>query len=134
MRVDPSEKSINTNEKDYKNNVKTERILKEIYKELKEETLKGDKQIFIKQYEIPSINYSNDKKLDLWLASGIEMQLERMMEQFDYKLFYYSYKDKYFFSNSQQKAKEIMLKEVEKEVLKEQRDGRLKRRNRELGR
>lgn len=130
MKAKLSEKSINTNEKNYKD--ETEQIFKNIYKDLKEEMLKEDNTIFIKEYEIPSKNYSKDMNFDLWFASGIEMQLYKMMEQFDNKVFFYSYKDKYYFSNNEQRAKETMLKEVEKETLKEQREGRLKRRNRDV--
>ncbi len=130
MKAKLSEKSINTNEKNYKE--ETEQIFKNIYKDLKEEMLKEDNTIFIKEYEIPSKNYSKDMNFDLWFASGIEMQLYKMMEQFDNKVFFYSYKDKYYFSNNEQRAKETMLKEVEKETLKEQREGRLKRRNRDV--
>lgn len=130
MKSKLSERSTNINEKNYKD--KTEQIFKNIYKDLKEEMLKEDNTIFIKEYEIPSKNYSKDMNFDLWFASGIEMQLYKMMEQFDNKVFFYSYKDKYYFSNNEQKAKETMLKEVEKETLKEQREGRLKRRNRDV--
>lgn len=130
MKAKLSEKSINTNEEIYKD--KTEQIFKNIYKDLKEEMLKEDNTTFIREYEIPSKNYSKDMNFDLWFASGIEMQLDQMIKQFDNKVFFYSYKDKYYFSNNEQKAKEIMLKEVEKETLKEQRDGRLKKRNRDV--
>ncbi len=50
--------------------------------------LKEDNTVFIKEYEIPSKNYSKDMNFDLWFASGIEMQLEQMMKQFDYKVFF----------------------------------------------
>lgn len=89
--------------------------------------MKEDRLIFVKQYEIPSRNYNNGVRY-LWWASGIKMELEHMMKQFDYKIFFYSYKDKYFFSNNEQKAREMMLKEVEKE----QREGRLKRKNKDI--
>lgn len=130
MKDKLSEKSINTNEINNKDN--TEQIFTKIYTDLKEEMLKEDNTVFVKEYEIPSKNYSKDVNFDLWFASGIEMQLYQMMKEFEDKVFFYSYKDKYFFSNSEQKAKEVMLKEVEKEALKEQREGRLKRRNREV--
>ena len=127
MTAKLSKQRINTNVTKDKINMQTEQIFKQIYQDLKEQILREDKPIFIKQYEIPSRNYSNHENFDLWWASGIEMQLEQMMKQFDYKVFFYSYEDKYFFSNSQQKAREMMLKEIEKE----QREGRLKRRNRD---
>lgn len=130
MKDKLSEKSINTNEINNKDS--TEQIFTKIYTDLKEEMLKEDNTVFIKEYEIPSKNYSKNVNFDLWFASGIEMQLYQIMKEFEDKVFFYSYKDKYFFSNSEQKAKEVMLKEVEKEALKEQREGRLKRRNREV--
>lgn len=130
MKDKLSEKSINTNEINNKDS--TEQIFTKIYTDLKEEMLKEDNTVFIKEYEIPSKNYSKDVNFDLWFSSGIEMQLYQMMKEFEDKVFFYSYKDKYFFSNSEQTAKEVMLKEVEKEALKEQREGRLKRRNREV--
>lgn len=130
MKDKLSEKSINTNKRNNKDS--TEQIFTKIYTDLKEEMLKEDNTVFIKEYEIPSKNYSKDMNFDLWFASGIEMQLYQMMKEFDDKVFFHSYKDKYFFSNNEEKAKETMLKEVEKETLKEQRDGRLKRRNREV--
>ena len=109
MKDKLSEKSINTNEINNKDS--TEQIFTKIYTELKEEMLKEDNTIFVKEYEIPSKNYSKGVNFDLWFASGIEMQLYQMMKEFEDKVFFYSYKDKYFFSNSEQKAKEVMLKE-----------------------
>ena len=38
----------------------TEELLKQIYQDLKEEMLKNNGEIFIKKYEIPSINYSKN--------------------------------------------------------------------------
>lgn len=130
MKDKLSEKSINTNEKNNKDS--TEQIFTKIYTDLKEEMLKEDNTVFIKEYEIPSKNYSKDMNFDLWFASGIEMQLHQMIKEFNYKVFFYSYKDKYFFSNNEEKAKEVMLKEIKKETLKEQREGRMKRSNREV--
>ena len=130
MKDKLSEKGINTNERNNKDS--TEQIFTKIYTDLKEEMLKEDNTVFIKEYEIPSKNYSKDMNFDLWFASGIEMQLYQMMKEFDDKIFFYSYKDKYFFSNNEEKAKEVMLKEIKKETLKEQREGRMKRSNREV--
>jgi hypothetical protein len=130
MKDKLSEKGINTNERNNKDS--TEQIFTKIYTDLKEEILKEDNTVFIKEYEIPSKNYSKDMNFDLWFASGIEMQLYQMMKEFDDKIFFYSYKDKYFFSNNEEKAKEVMLKEIKKETLKEQREGRMKRSNREV--
>ena len=130
MKDKLSKESINTNEKNNKDS--TEQIFTKIYTDLKEEMLKEDNTVFIRAYEIPSKNYSKDMNFDLWFASGIEMQLHQMMKEFDDKVFFYSYKDKYFFSNNEEKAKEVMLKEIKKETLKEQREGRMKRKNREV--
>lgn len=130
MKDKLSEKGINTNERNNKDS--TEQIFTKIYTDLKEEILKEDNTVFIKEYEIPSKNYSKDMNFDLWFASGIEMQLYQMMKEFDDKIFFYSYKDKYFFSNNEEKAKEVMLKEIKKETLKEQRESRMKRSNREV--
>lgn len=130
MKDKLSKKSINTNERNNKDS--TEQIFTKIYTDLKEEMLKEDNTVFIKEYEIPSKNYCKDMNFDLWFASGIEMQLYQMMKEFDDKVFFYSYKDKYFFSNNEEKAKEVMLKEIKKETLKEQREGRMKRSNREV--
>lgn len=57
--------------------------------------------------------------LGLGWASGIEMEIKQMLHQLDNKVFFRSYKDKYFFSNNEKKAQERMLQEVEKEVLME---------------
>lgn len=130
MKDKLSEKGINTNERNNKDS--TEQIFTKIYTDLKEEMLKQDNTVFVKEYEIPSKNYSKDMNFDLWFASGIEMQLYQMMKEFNDKVFFYSYKDKYFFSNNEEKAKETMLKEIEKETLKKQREGRMKRNNREV--
>ena len=130
MKDKLSEKGINTNARNNKDS--TEQIFTKIYTNLKEEILKEDNTVFIKEYEIPSKNYSKDMNFDLWFASGIEMQLYQMMKEFDDKIFFYSYKDKYFFSNNEEKAKEVMLKEIKKETLKEQREGRMKRSSREV--
>lgn len=81
--------------------------------------LTKDNKIFVKEYEIPSYNYNKNKRLGLWWASGIEMEIKQMLHQFDNKVFFKSYKDKYFFSNNEKKAKERRLQEVEKEILME---------------
>ena len=47
--------------------MKTEEIFKQIYQELKEKIENKDNETFIKEYTIPSINYSsNENKEDLW--------------------------------------------------------------------
>lgn len=101
--------------------MKTEEILKQIYQDLKEEITKNSNNIFIKAYTIPSINYNSNNKdrEDMYFASGIQMELERMIEQFENKVYYSSYKDRYFFSNNEQKAREIMLIESNKDITKD---------------
>ena len=93
--------------------MKTEEIFKQIYQDLKAEMSKNSNDIFLKEYTIPSINYSSDSE---YFASGIEMELEQMMSMFDYKIYYSSYKEKYFFSNSNEKAQGKMLEEIETET------------------
>lgn len=93
--------------------MKTEEIFKQIYQDLKEEMVKNSNEIFLKEYEIPSINYSkNEHTEDMYFASGIEMELDRIIEQFGYKIYFSSYQDKYFFSNNEDKVKERMLQEI----------------------
>ncbi|MCI9366206.1 MAG: DUF3848 domain-containing protein [Clostridia bacterium] len=109
--------------------MKTEDIFKQIYKDLKDEMLKNNGEIFIKKYEIPSMTYSKIENTDdLWWASGIEMELYQMMKNFDYKVYFSSYKDKYFFGNNAEKVQETMLKEIENETLREQIDARIEAR------
>ncbi len=96
---------------------KTEQIFSMIFQELKEEINKNKEKIFLKEYTIPSINYNpQSEDIDnMYFTSGIEMELDRMVSFFEYKIYYASYKDKYFFSNSQELAQEKMLKEIESE-------------------
>lgn len=93
--------------------MKTDEIFRQIYKDLKEEMNKKTDDIFLKEYTIPSINYSPDSD---YLASGIEMELEQMMSYFGYKIYYSRYKEKYFFSNSNEMAQGKMLAEIETET------------------
>lgn len=99
-------------------NMETNKILKKIYEELKDKIEKNNNQIFLKEYTIPSINYnykSEDTK-DLFFASGIEMEIERMMILFENKIYYSNYEDKYFFSNNEETVKKKMLTEIEKKT------------------
>lgn len=93
----------------------TKQILKTIYQELKEEINKNEN--FVKKYTIPSINYNlNGKEIgDMYFASEIKMELERIMKFLENKVNFFSYKDKYFFSNSAKKAEAEMLIEMEKD-------------------
>lgn len=96
--------------------MKTEEIFKQIYQDLKEKIENKDNETFIKEYTIPSINYSsNENKEDLYFVSGIEMEIERILEQLQHKFFFSSYKDKYFFSNEQSVVQQKVLLEIEKE-------------------
>lgn len=96
--------------------MKAEEIFKQIYQDLKEKIESKDNETFIKEYTIPSINYSdNQNKEDLYFSSGIEMEIERILEQLQYKFFFSSYKDKYFFSNEQSIVQQKVLSEIEKE-------------------
>lgn len=79
----------------------TEQIFKKIYNELKKQITDNPNKTFFKEYTIPSINYkSNNQDIEnLYFASGIEMELYKMMEYFENKVYFASYKDRYFFSN-----------------------------------
>ena len=89
----------------------TKQIFSKIYQDLKEEMTNNNENTFLKEYTIPSINYNPDSenRENMYFASGIEMELYQMMKQFDYKVYFSSYKDKYFFSNSLKKAEAAML-------------------------
>ena len=91
--------------------MKTEEIFKQIYQDLKAEISKNSRGIFIKEYTIPCINYSNNNE---YFASEIETELEKMMSSF--RIHFASYKEKYFFSNSVEKVQRKRLKEIEKEI------------------
>ena len=95
----------------------TKQIFSKIYQDLKEEMTNNNENTFLKEYTIPSINYNPDSENrdNMHFASGIEMELYQMMKQFDYKVYFSSYKDKYFFSNDLKLVQEKMLKELEKE-------------------
>lgn len=99
----------------------TKQIFSKIYQDLKEEMTNNNENTFLKEYTIPSINYNPDSenRENMYFASGIEMELYQMMKQFDYKVYFSSYKDKYFFSNSPKKAEAAMLLETEKETVKD---------------
>lgn len=94
----------------------TNDIFKKIYQELKESLniAKVDNKKFIVEYTIPSINYSpQDKSLeDHYFASGIEMELYRLLQNFNGEIDYYSYQDKYYFSNDKEMVKEHLQQQM----------------------
>ena len=101
--------------------MKTEEILKQIYQELNKIIESKDNRIFVMEYTIPSVNYNENGNIeDMSFASGIKMELEKMMEHFKYEFYFSSYKDKYFFSNVEEIARQKMLQEIETETTKEQ--------------
>lgn len=101
--------------------MKTEEILKQIYQELNKRMESKDNRIFVIEYTIPSVNYSENGNIeDMEFASGIKMELEKMTEHFKYEFYFSSYKDKYFFSNLEEIARQRMLREIETEYTKEQ--------------
>ncbi len=101
--------------------MKTEEILKQIYQELNKRIENKDNRIFVIEYTIPSVNYNENGNIeDMSFASGIKMELEKMMEHFKYEFYFSSYKDKYFFSNVEEIARQKMLQEIETETTKEQ--------------
>lgn len=101
--------------------MKTEEILKQIYQKLNKIIESKDNRIFVIEYTIPSVNYNENGNIeDMSFASGIKMELEKMMEHFKYEFYFSSYKDKYFFSNVEEIARQKMLQEIETETTKEQ--------------
>lgn len=93
--------------------METEKFLKQIYKDLMKQIEENKENVFIKEYTIPSQNY-NPAKEDLWFIEGIKESIKYMLEHFNNEVYFTSYKDKYFFSNSKEKAQEKMLNEVKK--------------------
>lgn len=92
----------------------TNDLFKKIYRDLKAEISKDSKEIFVKEYYIPSINnHPNDKTIsDHYFISGIEMELDKMMSYFQDKVFYTYHGDKYFFSNDENMAIKRMKQEI----------------------
>lgn len=95
----------------------TNDMLKKIYNDLKEESTKEYSQKFLKEYKIPSINFNpGDKTLeDHYFVSGIEMEIERLVELFNNNVYYTSYKDRYFFSNDKELVDKRLLLELDEE-------------------
>ena len=92
--------------------MKTSDMFRKIYMEIKEEMTKNANEIFLKEYNIPSINY-HSKEIELedpYFASGIEMEIDRILQNFDYKVFVSSYQDKYFFSNDEETVNKALIK------------------------
>ena len=92
--------------------MKTSDMFKKIYMEIKEEMTKNANEIFLKEYNIPSINYHSEEIEfeDPYFASGIEMEIDRILQNFDYKVFVSSYQDKYFFSNDEETVNKALIK------------------------
>lgn len=92
--------------------MKTSDMFKKIYMEIKEEMTKNANEIFLKEYNIPSINYHSEEIEfeDLYFTSGIEMEIDRILQNFDYKVFVSSYQDKYFFSNDEETVNKALIK------------------------
>lgn len=92
--------------------MKTSDMFKKIYMEIKEEMTKNANEIFLKEYNIPSINYHSEEieLEDPYFASGIEMEIDRILQNFDYKVFVSSYQDKYFFSNNEETVNKALIK------------------------
>lgn len=94
----------------------TNDIFKKIYQELKESlnSAKANNEKFVVEYTIPSINYSpQDKSLEVhYFASGIEMELYRLLQNFNGEIDYYSYQDTYYFSNDKDMVKEHLKQQM----------------------
>ena len=103
--------------------MKTEQIFKQIYQDLKEEMNKNTKGIFLKEYTIPSVNYSSDSE---YFASEIEVELKLMMSKFEHKIYFSSYKEKYFFSNNANETRKRMLQEIKNECKEDRKISKIK--------
>ena len=92
--------------------MKTSDMFRKIYMEIKEKMTKNANEIFLKEYNIPSINYHSEEIEfeDPYFASGIEMEIDRILQNFDYKVFVSSYQDKYFFSNDEETVNKALIK------------------------
>ena len=65
--------------------MKTEEILKQIYQELNKRMESKDNRIFVIEYTIPSVNYSENGNIEyMGFASGIKIELYKMMDHFKY--------------------------------------------------
>ena len=92
--------------------MKTSDMFRKIYMEIKEKMTKNANEIFLKEYNIPSINYHSEEIEfeDPYFSSGIEMEIDRILQNFDYKVFVSSYQDKYFFSNDEETVNKALIK------------------------
>ena len=97
----------------------TNDMLKKIYQELKDSlaNAKSNNEKFVATYTIPSINYNRDDKSleDHYFASGIEMEIYRLLQIFNGEIDYYSYQDTYYFSNDKELVKEHLQKQMDSE-------------------
>lgn len=95
----------------------TNDMFKKIYQELKESwnNAKTNNEKFVATYTIPSINYSpKDESLeDHYFTSGIEMELYRLLQNFNGDIDYYSYQDTYYFSNDKELIKEHLQQQMD---------------------
>lgn len=95
----------------------TNDMFKKIYQELKENwnNAKTNNEKFVVTYTIPSINYSpKDESLeDHYFTSGIEMELYRLLQNFNGDIDYYSYQDTYYFSNDKELIREHLQQQMD---------------------
>ena len=95
----------------------TNDMFKKIYQELKESLndAKTNNEKFVLTYIIPSINYNpQDKTIeDHYFTSGIEMELYRLLQNFNGEIEYYSYQDTYYFSNDKELIKEHLQQQMD---------------------
>ena len=92
----------------------TEQKFKQIYQDLKNEIINNSNTIFLREYTIPSINYNINSE-NLYFISRIKIELYRMMEQFENKIYFARYKDQYFFSNDVVQLQKKMALEIKKQ-------------------
>ena len=92
----------------------TEQKFKQIYQDLKNEIINNSNTIFLREYTSPSINYNINSE-NLYFISRIKIELYRMMEQFENKIYFARYKDQYFFSNDVVQLQKKMALEIKKQ-------------------
>lgn len=95
----------------------TNDMFKKIYQELKDSltNAKSKNEKFLATYTIPSINYNPDDKSleDHYFTSGIEMEIYRLLQNFNGEIDYYSYQDTYYFSNDKDMVREHLQQQIE---------------------
>ena len=96
--------------------MRTNTIFKKVYEDIKKE-LQNKNNTFMKTYVIPSINYNSDNRntKELYFASEIENEIKTLLDNFDNKVSFESYKDTYYFSNDEKLLKQYISNQIDLE-------------------